>query len=153
MPFISTGTGGKSLVLSDTEVISTLISELYRAMDALDDIVVGGREEFMKNRHIRGSAKYHLLVAIEAVLDLSNHIITYNAWRLPEDYADTFLVMAENALITHEEASNLSDMARFRNRLVHQYYKIDDDIIWDILVTDRNEILVYAEKILLFLKG
>ncbi len=83
------------MVLSDTDVVSTLCSELYRAMDALDEIVSLGILEFMNNRHIRGSAKYHLLIAIEAVLDLSSHIITYNGWRLLKDYADTFLVMAE----------------------------------------------------------
>ncbi len=44
-------------------------------------------------------------------------------------------------------------MARFRNRLVHQYYKIDDEVIWEILISDRSEILTYAEKILQSLKG
>lgn len=122
-------------------------------MDALDEIVSLGILEFMNNRHIRGSAKYHLLIAVEAVLDLSSHIITYNGWRLPEDYADTFLVMAENNIVTWEEACSLSDMARFRNRLVHQYYKIDDEVIWEILISDRSEILTYAEKILQSLKG
>ncbi|QXO93876.1 DUF86 domain-containing protein [Methanospirillum purgamenti] len=136
------------MVLSDKEVVSTLCSELNTAMDALDDIVSSGQEEFMANRHIRGSAKYHLLVAIEAVLDLSSHLITQNSWRFPEDYADTFLVMAENGFISRDEAEHLADMARFRNRLVHQYWKIDDDVIWDILIKDRDDIIRYNEKIL-----
>jgi len=43
-------------------------------------------------------------------------------------------------------------MARFRNRLVHQYWKVDDAIIWEILVNDRLDITNYADKILDFLK-
>ena len=128
--------------------MSTLFSELNDAMDALNDIISEGEEEFMANRHLRGSAKYHLLVAIESVLDLSNHLITQNKWRLPEDYADTFLVMAENEVLKRDEAEHMGEMARFRNRLVHQYWRIDDTIIWEILVNDRIEIVDYAKKIL-----
>lgn len=140
------------MVSADKEVVSTLFSELSSAMDALDDIILRGEEEFMANRHLRGSAKYHLLVAIETVLDLSNHLITQNRWRLPEDYADTFLVIAENGILKRDEAEHLGEMARFRNRLVHQYWRIDDDIIWDILIKDRKDITDYAEKILNLLK-
>jgi uncharacterized protein YutE (UPF0331/DUF86 family) len=136
------------LVLSDKEVVSTICSELNIAMDTLDDIVSSGQEEFKVNRHIKGSAKYHLLVAIEAVLDLSSHLITQNSWRFPEDYADTFLVMAENGIISRDEAEHLADMARFQNRLVHQYWRIDDDDIWDILIKDRDDIIGYKEKML-----
>ncbi len=128
--------------------MSTLFSELNDAMDALNDIISEGEEEFMANRHLRGSAKYHLLVAIESVLDLSNHLITQNKWRLPEDYADTFLVMAENEVLKRDEAEHMGEMARFRNRLVHQYWRIDDSIIWEILVNDRIDIVDYAKKIL-----
>lgn len=117
-------------------------------MDALDDIVSSGEDKFLSDRHIRGSAKYNLLVAIETVLDLSSHLITQNSWRLPEDYADSIHVMAENGVISRNEAEHLADMARFRNRLVHQYWRIDDEIIWDILVRDRNDITDYSEKML-----
>lgn len=136
------------MVSADKEVMSTLFSELNDAMDALNDIISEGEEEFMANRHLRGSAKYHLLVAIESVLDLSNHLITQNKWRLPEDYADTFLVMAENEVLKRDEAEHMGEMARFRNRLVHQYWRIDDSIIWEILVNDRIDIVDYAKKIL-----
>jgi len=141
------------LVLVDKEVMSTLFSELNDAMDALNDIILKGEDEFMANRHLHGSAKYHLLVAIESVLDLSNHLITQNKWRLPEDYADTFLVMAENEVLKRDEAEHLGEMARFRNRLVHQYWRIDDTIIWEILVNDRIDIADYAKKILDLVKS
>ena len=48
------------MVSADKEVMSTLFSELNDAMDALNDIILEGEEEFMANRHLRGSAKYHL---------------------------------------------------------------------------------------------
>ncbi|WP_083758461.1 HepT-like ribonuclease domain-containing protein [Methanospirillum hungatei] len=55
-----------------------------------------------------------------------------------EDYADTFLVIAENGVLKRDEAHHLGEMARFRNRLVHQYWRID--------------IADYAKKILDLLK-
>ena len=56
--------------------------------------------------------------------------------------------MAENEVLKRDEAEHMGEMARFRNRLVHQYWRIDDSIIWEILVNDRIDIVDYAKKIL-----
>ena len=70
-----------------------------------------------------------------------------------EDYADTFLVMAENGVLKRDEVEHLGEMARFRNRLVHQYWRIDDDIIWEILIKDLTDITDYSGKILNLIKS
>jgi len=32
-----------------------------------------------------GSAKYHFIVAIESAIDMCNHVISRNGYRVPED--------------------------------------------------------------------
>jgi len=44
----------------------------------------------------------NLIVAIEGAVDLSNHIISKNGFRTPEDYADTFRVMEEKGVFDAE---------------------------------------------------
>lgn len=61
--------------------------------------------------------------------------------------------MAENGIISRSDAEHLADMARFRNRLVHSSWRIDDDVIWDILITDRDDIAEYAKNILVVLNN
>jgi len=103
--------------------------------------------EFTADPHKVGSAKYNLIVAIEGTVDLSNHIISKNGFRTPEDYADTFRVMEEKGIFDTEFTSSLIQMARFRNRLVHIYWDIDDAGIYRIIKTRLLDIRRFLKEI------
>ena len=87
-----------------------------------------------------GSAKYSLIVAIEGVVDLCNHVIAKNGFRTPEDYADTFKVMEEKGAFDPAFTRSLMQMVRFRNRLVHIYWDIDDSELYTILQTRLGDV-------------
>jgi len=80
------------------------------------------------------------VVSIEAVIDLSNHLITQNKMRVPESYAETFKVLAEANVIEEELSKRLMEMAKFRNRLVHIYWEVDDELIYSIIKEDINDV-------------
>jgi uncharacterized protein YutE (UPF0331/DUF86 family) len=86
-------------------------------------------------------------VAIEGTVDLSNHIISKNGFRTPEDYADTFRVMEEKGVFDAELTGSLIQMARFRNRLVHIYWDIDDAGIYRIIQTRLQDIRRFLREI------
>ena len=90
---------------------------MLSALQKLEDLGKLSETEFTADPHKVGSAKYNLIVAIEGTVDLSNHIISKNGFRTPEDYADTFRVMEEKGIFDTEFTSSLIQMARFRNRL------------------------------------
>jgi len=78
--------------------------------------------------------------------DLSNHIISKNGFRTPEDYADTFRVMEEKGVFDAEFTNSLIQMARFRNRLGHIYWDIDDAKIYRIIQTRLQDIKHFLKK-------
>ena len=128
-----------------------LADEIYIACDALSDLSIIEEEEFLRSRHLIGSAKYHFIVAIEGTIDLAHHLISLNKWKFPVDYAGTYAVLAEQNLLDAGFAQRLSDMARFRNRLVHRYWNVDDGVVWQILQEDVSDILRFLESVLAFL--
>jgi len=128
------------LVSYDEEKVTALSSELVQACERLQELSRMPREVFTKDPHLVASAKYHLIVGIEATIDLANHVIAKNRWRIPEDYADTFRIMEEHGFFNEEFAKRLQTMARFRNRLIHIYWDIDNDRIYDLLIEDVCDI-------------
>ena len=110
--------------------IRKITSEILTSLERLKDLKRLPRDDFLSDPHKIGSAKYSLIVAIEGTIDLCNHIIAKNAFRTPEDYADTFRVMAEKGAFTEEFTNILIQMARFRNRLVHIYWEIDNNELY-----------------------
>ncbi len=113
---------------------------MLAALERLEDLGKLTDTEFIADPHKLGSAKYNLIVAIEGVVDLCNHIIAKNELRSPEDYADTFRVLEENGFFNREFSNSLMQMARFRNRLVHIYWGIDDREIYRIIQTRLQDI-------------
>ncbi|MDI3502246.1 MAG: hypothetical protein PWR13_1049 [Archaeoglobi archaeon] len=73
-------------------------------------------------------------------------MISRNRLRVPEDYADTFRVMREAGFFDDEFADRLMQMARFRNRLVHFYWKVDDEIVYEILQTDVRDLEEFLKR-------
>jgi uncharacterized protein YutE (UPF0331/DUF86 family) len=67
-------------------------------------------------------------------------LISKRGFRAPEDYGDTFKVLADANVIKKEFALELSKMARFRNRLVHLYWDVDISEVWKIIQSKLEEI-------------
>jgi uncharacterized protein YutE (UPF0331/DUF86 family) len=84
------------------------------------------REAFLADRRALNSAKYLLIVAAEAALDICNHVAARRGGRSPEDYADCIAILAEIGAIDDVLRQRLVRMARFRNLLVHLYWKVAD---------------------------
>jgi uncharacterized protein YutE (UPF0331/DUF86 family) len=99
-----------------------------------------------------GSTKYHFIVSIESAIDISNHIISQNGYRTPEDYADTFQVLAEKSAFDNRFASTLKEMSKFRNRLVHLYWEIDDEQVYEILQSRLEDFKIFLDNIAAFLE-
>jgi uncharacterized protein YutE (UPF0331/DUF86 family) len=72
------------------------------------------------------SAKYLLIVATEAALDIWNHLAARRGARSPEDYADCMAIMAELGVIDDDPKAGMMRMARLRNLPVHLYARVDD---------------------------
>jgi uncharacterized protein YutE (UPF0331/DUF86 family) len=135
----------------DREKLITLVSEFRKSALQLKKLKEVGREEFLKDPDKIGSAKYQFIVAIESSIDMCNHIISRNGYRVPEDYGDTFKVMAEEGAFDPSFSEQLVKMAKFRNRLVHLYWEIDDTRIYTILEDHLGDLKKFLNSIALFL--
>lgn len=79
----------------DKDKITKLSSEIFNAIEKLNELSSLSKEEFLSDPHKVASAKYFLIVSIEAAIDMCNHLISKNRLIVPEDYADTFRIMED----------------------------------------------------------
>ncbi len=126
--------------------VRKITSEILASLERLEELKSLSKEEFLSDPHKIGSAKYSLIVALEGALDLSNHIIAKNGFRTPEDYADTFKVLAEKGAFDERFTSILVQMARFRNRLVHIYWEVDAEELFRILGSHLGDVREFLKK-------
>ena len=131
----------------DKEKVACLLAELRSSQAMLVELSRMDPASFRADSHRVASSKYNLIVVIEAVIDICNHLISKNALRMPEDYADTFTIMADNNLITEKFSKTLIEMARFRTRLVHLYWTVDTDILHAILKNNLEDFNTFIDEL------
>ena len=133
------------------ERIRKMVSSMRVAVRQLSDLCGLEEKDFLDDSHKIASAKYNFIIAIEAAIDMGNHIISHNGFRAPEDYADTFSVLGEYGVVSEEFAKELRKMARFRNRLVHIYWEVDDKQVYKIMQSNLGDFKTLLNSISSFL--
>ncbi|HOK29976.1 MAG TPA: DUF86 domain-containing protein [bacterium] len=135
----------------DKNLILRKISELEEYITQLEELKDVTVEEYSKDWKIQRAVERTLQIAIELCVDIANHIISDEGWRVPVSYSDTFKVLKENKVIDNELFSIMERMARFRNIIVHNYDKLDQTIILDILKKNLEDFMKYRDSILKWL--
>ena len=135
----------------DQDKMATLVSELRKSLTMLSRLADLPQQSFLADPDKIGSTKYHFIVAIESCIDMGNHIISRNGYRIPEDYGDTFTVLSEVGALPSDFSEELRLMARFRNRLVHLYWKVDDQQLYEILNKRLGDFKTFIDSISAFL--
>ena len=109
------------------------------------------RKEFLSDFTKLESAKHLFQVSVECCLDVGNHIIASERFRAPKTYAETFEVLVEQKILADEFLPTLRQMVQFRNRLVHLYWEIDAEVIYDILQKNLRDFDTFTSEILKYL--
>ena len=85
------------------ERIIELMNEVEKALYKLRKLRNIEENEFFSDFKNIDAAKYNFILAIEACIDICNHIVTKLAKRIPKDYADCFKILNEIGLIKDQE--------------------------------------------------
>lgn len=91
-------------------------------------------------------------ILIELVIDISNIIISANNVEKPNTYRQTIMKLSKIGVIPKDFAIDLSKMVGYRNILVHDYAKIDEEIILDILNSKLDDFANYIDNVKKWLK-
>lgn len=99
-----------------------------------DDLAVLRRESLADPRRrtdplwLRG-VKYTFITAIEACLDVAQHICASEGWGPPSNNADALRVLGAHGVLAPDHADRMARAVGFRNVLVHEYVGVNDGIV------------------------
>lgn len=90
--------------------------------------------------------------AREAAIALAMHWVAEKGWGIPNSSREAFELLAEHGVIEAELAGKLKSMVGFRNIAVHDYQKMNLDILKNIIIyhlsdlTEFTKVLLYRES-------
>jgi len=126
------------------DLVRARASDIEESLARLEAIRRMGRDAFLTDDDSKDLACYRLMVAIEAALALCYHVAARRLSKVPEEYAECFGNLGRARIIPDDLAYRLQQMARFRNLLVHVYWRIDYGKVYDILQSNLEDLRLFS---------
>ena len=131
----------------DKEVLETKLEALIRCVHRIKDQNISTLDELERNLDKQEIIILNLQRAVQICVDIGNHILLDYKTPTPSTMAETFKYLAQNNLITKDNADDLSHAVGFRNIAVHQYEDIDCKIIYSIITSHLDDFKTFAAAI------
>ena len=108
---------------------------------------------YLNSRDTQAVVERRLQTAIESCINIGNHIISRLGLRSPQDYADVFRRLGEEGILSSDITDRMMDMAKLRNLLVHLYWRIEHERIYNSLPRRIAALEEFCRQIAEWLKG
>jgi uncharacterized protein YutE (UPF0331/DUF86 family) len=89
----------------------------------------------------------------EQAIDMANHVIKKRRLGLPKESRESFEILAREGIIPDALADKLKGMVGFRNILVHQYQKLDLEIMIDVIERRLDDLIEYTNLVMEYFNG
>jgi uncharacterized protein YutE (UPF0331/DUF86 family) len=120
------------------------IDEMLRGMRALP---LESFERFADDARNRAAADSYLRRALEALMDLGRHILSKGLGRPVSEYKDVPRQLLAAGVLDQEAAQRMTDMAGYRNRLVHFYDEVTSEELYRICTERIGEIATLVNQL------
>lgn len=134
-------------MIVDREGMIGHLRELSAALSDWERYRTLSLEDLKSDRDKMNMVLHAMLVSIQSAIDISNHMIAEKKLRKPATYRETFEILHEAGLIPLPLCESMSELAGFRNVLVHIYWKLDMDAIYGILQNDLETMKKFEKTI------
>jgi len=109
--------------------------------------------DFLADERNPAAAESFLRRSIEAMFDISRHILSKSYEFRSLEYKDVALTLGEKKIVSPEYADTLTKLAGYRNRMVHYYKEIKPEELYEVLQKDLGDIERFLVEIEKFLKN
>ncbi|MBI2436852.1 MAG: DUF86 domain-containing protein [Candidatus Magasanikbacteria bacterium] len=108
------------------EKLQTRFEEIRNSLTEINTILKHSDAEILEDKIILAALKYQIIIILEAMGSVCIHVCAKKLQKGVTEYAQCFALLSEGNIIEEKLSVELTKMARFRNMVVHQYWKIEE---------------------------
>jgi uncharacterized protein YutE (UPF0331/DUF86 family) len=130
----------------DAVRLARLLQRLGEQLSVLRVRASVDRSALRSDEVLLSATKYRFITAIEAVLDITHHLLASELWGPPDSSGHAVRLLAEHGVVDDEIAERMARAVGFRNVLVHGYAEVDDDVV--VAQLDRlDDLQAFLEQV------
>lgn len=109
----------------DKKAINKKLNKLTESLEYLEKYRKETKEDFLVDFTVNAAAMHYMVLGIEIITDIGNHILNENYQVSSDEYSEVIEKLGEYEIVPEKFAKENADMAKFRNLIIHAYDKID----------------------------
>jgi len=137
--------------LIDRERIVARLEMLKEYLDILKECSNENFERLKKDKIFKGAVERYFQLAVECVIDIGEILISNLKLRKPEDARDVIDILGESGIIPDDFAYKLGPITGFRNILVHNYIRVNQELVYKFLKENLTDFDHFAKYITQYL--
>lgn len=130
------------------DVVLNKIAVIERCIARIKDEYTGFEKDFLTNYTKQDSVILNIERAIQAALDIATHIIRVDKLGLPQSGRDIFALLVEKKVIHQSTGEQMQKMVGFRNIVVHDYQKLNMDVVVSVIDTRLTDFTDFTAQVL-----
>jgi len=111
------------------------------------------KEKFVTDPHNLALVEHYLRICIDTLIDLSNHIIVVKGLGRPQSVKDMVGKLKENKVIPEDFAFTCLKFIRLRDRLVHLYWEVEAEEIYQVLENELPKLVDFLTFLLSYIES
>ena len=134
----------------DTDVVLAKLDSLQRRVSRIEEKTPSNVEVLKDDYDIQDIISLNLERAVQISVDIAAHILSTKDISTPATMGETFTALSEVDVVSTELAERLRKAVGFRNISVHEYQKIDWEIVFSICTKHMKGFREYAAGVLAY---
>jgi uncharacterized protein YutE (UPF0331/DUF86 family) len=129
------------------DVILNKAATIERCLQRIVEEYAGDDKNLTENRTKQDSIILNLQRACETSIDLAMYVISRRRLGLPQDSRDAFTLLHTAGILPPELATRMQHMVGFRNVAVHEYTRLNLDVVRTIVTKHLDDFRLYSSTI------
>ena len=131
-----------------SDIVINKVQSIQRCVERAREEYYADPAGFATNFTRQDAAVLNVLRACEQAIDLANHVIKTRKMGIPASSAQSFELLEQKSVIDPTLSGNLIKMIHFRNTVIHQYQRMDMQIVQKVITAGLDDLIRFGDCIL-----
>lgn len=129
------------------DVILNKASSIERCLRRIDEEYAGSEQNLVGNQTKQDAIVLNLQRACETAIDLAMYVVSQRKLGVPQDSRDAFTLLQTAGLLEADLATRMQRMVGFRNVAVHEYARLNLDVVRTIITRQLGDFRTFSATI------
>ena len=130
------------------DVLINKVAIIERCVARVEAEYAGDDKNLLEDQTKQDSLVLNLQRACETSIDLAMHIVRKRRLGIPQESRDAFELLQTGGLLGPDLATRMKRMVGFRNVAVHDYTKLNLEVVKVIITKHLSDFLAFAQRMM-----